>query len=116
MTEFKRDANCIFCQVIERTIKSDVVFEGEDHIAIRDINPQAPCHILVVPKEHVADVREAGSPLLGNLLQAASSIALSQGLAEGFRLVVNTGALAGQTVFHLHIHVLGGRAMGWPPG
>ena len=113
----EHDDSCIFCKMIDRQIPCNLVAEGEEFFAIRDINPQAPTHILVLPKDHFADIRaveDAG--LLGRLFQHASSIAADENLGDGFRLVVNTGLQAGQTVFHLHIHLLGGRDMHWPPG
>ena len=113
----KVDAGCIFCQIIAGQIPSTTVSDGDDYRAIRDVNPQAPTHILIVPRDHYADVCEVeDAGLLGRLFQAAASVAKSEGLDSGFRLVVNTGAQAGQTVFHLHIHLLGGRSMHWPPG
>ena len=116
MTNANEEANCLFCKIIQGAIPSQPVAVGPDFIAIRDINPQAPVHILVIPKQHVASIVqfEDGNKL-GELFLAAKNVALEQGL-KGFRLVVNTGEQAGQTVFHLHIHVIGGRIMLWPPG
>ncbi len=116
MGQSERDSNCIFCKIIAKKIPATTVSESADYIAIRDISPQAPTHILVIPNKHVTDIRAfEASDALGKLFQAAAGIAKQEQL-ESFRLVVNTGADAGQTVFHLHIHVLGGRAMQWPPG
>lgn len=109
--------NCLFCKIVEGQIPAQLVKDDEHYLAFKDINPQAPCHILLIPKVHyssIADVRDTN--LLGSLFAAATEIASEEKLDKGFRLVVNTGAEAGQTVFHLHIHILGGRNMGWPPG
>lgn len=113
----QRDANCIFCKIIDKQIPSNLVKEHDDYIAIRDINPQAPTHILIVPKEHIRNVAEfSDATALGKLFHAAKEIVESEKLTNGFRIVINTGDDGGQTVDHLHIHVLGGRALGWPPG
>lgn len=110
----------IFTKIINREIPSDIVFESEEVLAFRDINPQAPTHILIIPKKPLKDVLAAGpddAEVLGTLLLAAGHIVRSLGLEdEGFRLVVNNGASAGQTVFHLHVHLLAGREFRWPPG
>ena len=109
----------LFEKIIAREIPADIVFEDEQCLAFRDINPQAPMHVLVVPKKPipmVADADVGDEPLLGHLLTTAASIAADQGYGEAFRLAINNGADAGQTVFHLHVHVLGGRAFSWPPG
>lgn len=112
--------DCLFCKMIAGEIQPDVVFENEHVLAFRDINPQAPTHILVVPKEHIAtinDLDEAHSWLLGQLYLAAKAIAAQEGIAEaGYRTVMNCNAGAGQSVYHIHLHVLGGRQMNWPPG
>ena len=116
MGDVMRDPNCIFCRIIDRQIPSTMVSEDEDYIAIRDINPQAPTHVLVIPKNHITDVTVADdAAALGKLFQAVTKVAKAEGLSS-FRLVANTGPESGQTVFHLHIHLLGGRAMHWPPG
>jgi histidine triad (HIT) family protein len=110
-------SDCLFCKIIAKQIPSNPVTENEDLIAIRDINPQAPTHILIIPKHHAKDITEmSDAALTGRLFAAAKSIAQSEGLTNGFRLVVNTGSDGGQTVDHLHIHLLGGRGLGWPPG
>ncbi len=112
--------DCLFCKMIAGEIQPDVVFENEHVLAFRDINPQAPTHILVVPREHIAtinDLDEAHSWLLGQLYLAAKAIAAQEGIAEaGYRTVMNCNAGAGQSVYHIHLHVLGGRQMNWPPG
>jgi len=109
---------CIFCKIISRELPSRIVSEDEDSIAIHDINPQAPVHILVIPRKHLANLNEAEKDpaLLGKLLKKAVEVARSMGLQNGYRVVINTGMEGGQSVDHLHLHVLGGRFMGWPPG
>lgn len=113
-------SDCIFCRIVERTIPSKIVFEDDLVVAFEDVNPQAPVHVLVVPRRHVASIAElqaADAGLLGHLMIAGAAIAKQKGIAEsGYRAVVNTGKNGGQTVFHLHLHVLGGRPMHWPPG
>lgn len=112
-----KDPNCIFCKIVAGEIPAKLVKESERFVAFNDINAQAPKHLLLIPKEHYANITEIrDSNLLGELFLAAGDLAKEQGLHDGFRLVVNTGADGGQTVFHLHIHILGGRAMNWPPG
>ena len=109
----------VFAKIIRREIPADIVYEDELCLAFRDINPQAPVHILVIPRQPIARLADAGDEeqaLLGHLLLTANKIAAEQGIGDAFRLVVNNGADAGQTVFHLHAHVLGGRAFNWPPG
>lgn len=111
--------NCIFCKIIENEIPSTKVFENDDILAFRDIEPQAPVHIVIIPKKHYKSVLEVedNSQILSELLTAAKTIAKQEGLDEnGFRLVINTGEEGGQTVDHLHLHLLGGRSMQWPPG
>ena len=110
--------NCLFCQIIAGKIPATVVYQDKAITAIRDINPQAPTHILILPHQHIAGVSEAATndaELLGQLLLAAQTLAAQEKLT-GYRLVINNGAEAGQTVFHLHVHLLGGRPMHWPPG
>jgi histidine triad (HIT) family protein len=109
---------CLFCKIISKQLPSKIVSEDEDSIAIYDINPQAPVHILVIPRKHLVNLNEAinDSLLLGKLLTKAVAVARSQGLENGYRVVINTGMEGGQSVDHLHLHVLGGRFMGWPPG
>ena len=112
--------DCLFCRITAGEQKADVVHETEGVVAFRDINPQAPTHILLIPKEHlesVRELRERHGELLAELFAAASHLARAEGIDEsGWRLVTNIGADAGQTVPHLHFHLLGGRRMGWPPG
>ncbi len=109
---------CIFCRIIGGEIPAAVVAESDTALAFRDVNPQAPLHALVVPKRHVASLAEADdAALVGELSLLAARVAREAGFgASGFRTVVNTGADAGQTVHHLHLHVLAGRPLGWPPG
>ena len=110
--------NCLFCRIARKEIPASIVLENEHVVAFRDIDPKAPTHVLVVPRAHVAtlDVVTDGG-LLGELLLAAAAIARAEGIvAGGYRTVVNCGADAGQTVFHVHLHLLGGRPMTWPPG
>lgn len=110
--------NCIFCKMVAGDIKADIVFEDDDIFAFRDIHPQAPVHLLIIPKRHVATLNDLDDPeLAGRLLQAAPLLANKLGLAEdGYRTVINCNPLSGQAVYHLHLHVLGGRQMLWPPG
>jgi histidine triad (HIT) family protein len=110
--------NCLFCRIVRGEIPAKIVAENTHCVAFRDINPQAPTHVVIVPREHVASLNEAkDAAMIGELSLLASEIARREGIAEtGYRTVVNTNADAGQTVFHLHLHLIGGRAMGWPPG
>jgi histidine triad (HIT) family protein len=112
--------DCLFCQIIAGEIPADVIYQDSRSIAFRDIKPQAPLHVLVIPHEHLESLDEAAQKdeaLLGHLLRVAARVANEQGLSEsGYRTVINTGAGAGQSVFHLHLHVLGGRSLNWPPG
>ena len=112
-------ADCLFCKIVAGAIPVTRVFEDERSLVFADIHPQAPVHLLVIPKEHLTSHAEAMSEhteLVGHLLAVAGEMARSQGLGNGYRLVVNTGPDGGQTVNHLHVHLLGGRPMGWPPG
>lgn len=112
-------SDTIFAKIIRREIPATFLFEDERCVAFRDVNPQAPTHILIVPKATIATLSDAGSEhesLLGHLLLTAKNIAGQLGLADGYRLVINNGAAAGQTVFHLHVHLLAGRSFTWPPG
>ena len=109
----------IFEKIIAREIPADILHEDEHCIAIRDIDPQSPTHFLVIPKQVIPRIGEAGQEdqaLLGHLLLVAGKIALAEGLENGFRVVINNGSEGGETVPHLHVHVLGGRQMSWPPG
>jgi len=110
--------DCLFCKMIAGEIKPDVVYEDESILAFRDINPQAPIHILIIPKVHVETLNDLDDPVLaGKLLQIAIKLADREGLAkEGYRTVLNCNKKGGQEVFHLHMHLLGGRQMLWPPG
>ncbi len=111
------DSNCIFCKIIEKQIPSKFLLENDDCIVIRDINAQAPTHALIIPRNHIRNVTEFDdAAMLGRLFQVAKDVAKQENITNGFRIVVNTGDDGGQTVDHLHIHILGGRALGWPPG
>jgi histidine triad (HIT) family protein len=114
------ETSCLFCKIRDGQIPAKKLFEDDDCFAFRDINPQAPTHVLVCPKRHIASLdalTQNDALLVGKLVAAAARIAREEGLAEaGYRTVVNTGRAAGQTVFHLHVHVLGGRDFAWPPG
>ena len=112
------DPNCLFCKIIGGQIPGEFVHQDEHCVVIRDINPQAPTHVLVIPREHVASLNEASDShdsLLGHLLLIGTKIARQLG-HKSYRTVVNTGAESGQSVFHIHVHVLGGRSLKWPPG
>ncbi|MFP3949435.1 MAG: histidine triad nucleotide-binding protein [Gemmatimonadota bacterium] len=112
--------DCLFCNIVEGSMDADVVHEDEEVLAFRDINPQAPTHILVIPRKHVASVNEledGDAALVGSLHVAARDLAREEGIADdGYRLVMNAGKGAGQSVFHIHLHLLGGRSFRWPPG
>ena len=112
--------DCIFCQVVAGEIAADIIYRDDRAVAFRDINPQAPVHALVIPREHLDSLDDASArdeATLGHLLRVAARIANEQGLSDsGYRTVINTGAGAGQSVFHLHLHVVGGRPLHWPPG
>jgi len=110
--------NCLFCKMVAGDIKPDVVYEDDTVMAFRDINPQAPVHILVIPKRHIATLNEIDDTLLaGQLLQTAVKLAEQEGIAEeGYRALFNCNRNGGQAVYHLHLHLLGGRALHWPPG
>ena len=114
------EPDCLFCKIIAGTAAADVVYQDNRCVVIRDINPQAPTHVLVVPREHLESLDDASQKdesLLGHLLRVSARVANEHGLTEnGYRSVINNGRGAGQSVFHLHIHVLGGREMTWPPG
>ncbi len=113
-------SDCLFCKIIDGQIPADVVFEDEAVLAFSDVNPQAPTHILIIPRKHVATVNDVGAEdveTVGRLFLAAKAIAAERGFAEdGYRLVMNCNERAGQTVFHLHLHLLAQRNMTWPPG
>lgn len=111
-------ADCLFCRIIRREIPATIVSEDDHCVAFRDIGPQAPTHVLVVPRQHVSTLDDATEPaLLGHVMTMAAEVARLEGIVEsGYRTVINVNAGAGQTVFHLHVHVLGGRRFTWPPG
>ena len=112
--------SCLFCRIVAGDIPAKKVFEDDDVVAFEDLNPQAPMHVLVVPRQHVATLNDLGDEhdrLVGVMVRRAAAIAAERGHAErGFRTVFNCNGDAGQTVFHLHLHVLGGRSLAWPPG
>ena len=110
--------DCLFCRIVRKEIPATIVLSDDHVVAFRDINPQAPVHIVIVPREHVPSLNEAtDAEMLGQLSLAATKLARSEGVAEsGYRTVVNTNRAAGQTVFHIHLHLLGGRPLAWPPG
>jgi histidine triad (HIT) family protein len=111
--------SCLFCKIVDGSIPSTAVYQDEICYAFADIHPQAPVHLLVAPRQHIASLDEAGEDkraLLGHLVWVAGQIARAKGLGKGYRVVVNTGEDGGQTVDHLHIHLLGGRSLAWPPG
>lgn len=114
------EENCIFCKIVEGAIPARIIYEDDLALAFHDIAPQAPTHALIIPREHLESLNDAGKSdeaLLGHLLRLAPKIAYQLGIAEtGYRTCLNTGADGGQSVFHLHIHVLGGRHLTWPPG
>lgn len=112
--------DCLFCKMVSGDIQPDVVFEDDDVLAFRDVNPQAPVHVLVIPKSHIAttnDLTPEHAGLVGKMVLAARQIAADEGVADpGYRMVLNCNPEAGQSVYHIHLHILGGRPMGWPPG
>ena len=112
--------DCLFCSIVEGKIKANLVYQDDSIVAFKDIAPKAPVHILIIPRQHlvsVSDIAEADRALIGQIFQVAARLAREQGVADsGYRVVVNSGADAGQSVFHLHFHLLGGRQMTWPPG
>ena len=114
------EPNCLFCKIIAGDVSGDFVHQDEHCVVIRDINPQAPLHVLVIPREHLESLDDASQrdeALLGHLLRVAAKVANDEGHSEtGYRTVINTGGGAGQSVFHLHAHLLAGRSMHWPPG
>lgn len=114
------EENCLFCKIVAGTVPADFVHQDDRCVVIRDINPQAPTHVLVIPREHIESLNDATAKdegVLGHLLRVGARVANDLGHEEsGYRSVINTGEGAGQSVFHLHVHVLGGRVMNWPPG
>ena len=112
-------SDCVFCRIVQGEAPARIVYQDQEVTAFRDLRPQAPVHILIVPNRHivgVAQVEPQDAALLGRLFVVARRLAEQEGIANGYRLVVNSGRLAGQSVFHLHVHLLGGRPLGWPPG
>ena len=112
-------ADCLFCKIANHELDSERVYESDSVVAFRDINPAAPTHLLVIPKEHVASAAELGrgqGALVGEIFEVLASLAEREGLSEGWRVVTNVGSDAGQSVHHLHFHLIGGRRMSWPPG
>jgi histidine triad (HIT) family protein len=113
-------SDCLFCGVVEGKIKGNIVYQDDSVVAFKDINPKAPVHVLIIPRRHVAGVLDLAADdgaVIGHIFEIAARLAREQGIAgSGFRVVVNSGADAGQSVFHLHYHLLGGRRMTWPPG
>ena len=112
-------AECVFCRIVQGQAPARIVYQDEEVTAFHDLRPQAPVHVLLVPNRHISGVAEAepgDEPVLGKLFTVARRVAEELGITEGYRLVVNNGPLAGQTVFHLHVHLLGGRPFRWPPG
>lgn len=113
-------SDCLFCKIIEGNIPADIVFENDDVLAFRDVNPHAPTHILIIPRIHISttnDLTEKHELIMGRLFSAAKIIAAQEGVSDdGYRMVVNCNEKAGQTVFHIHMHLLAGRSMSWPPG
>jgi len=113
-------SDCIFCKIAAGEIKADIVYQDDRVVAFRDLNPQAPTHVLVIPREHIAtanDLTQENASIVASMMLAAKQIAEREGIAErGYRTVLNCNAEAGQSVFHIHLHLLGGRPMGWPPG
>jgi histidine triad (HIT) family protein len=120
MTREEPMSDCLFCGIIDSRIKGDIVYRDNSVVAFRDILPRAPVHILIVPRKHIAtvmDLEPGDLSLMGDIFRVAAILARDEGIAgTGFRVVVNCGENAGQSVFHLHYHLLGGRAFGWPPG
>ncbi len=112
----ERDPSCLFCRIVAREIPSQVVLDDGEVLAFKDLHPVAPLHVLVVPTSHVASAATADRDTLGAVAAAAARVARDAGYGDRFRLVANTGAQAGQSVDHLHFHVLAGRSLGWPPG
>ena len=111
--------NCLFCRIVAKELPAKFEYEDSSLIAIQDINPQAPTHLLIIPKRHIAkvdEVQDGDRALLGDMILKAKNLACDNKLDEGFRLVLNNGLKAGQSVFHIHMHLIGGRAMRWPPG
>ena len=113
-------SDCLFCKIIERKIPASIVYEDDRILAFNDINPQGPTHVLIIPRQHIAtlnDLEPEHDRVTGRLVRAAAAIARERGIADsGYRTLFNTNADAGQAVFHIHLHLIGGRGLGWPPG
>ena len=113
-------SDCLFCRILEGEIPADVIYESDSALAFRDINPQAPTHVLIIPRRHITTINDLSAgdqELVGSLFIAAKEVARQEGLAEdGYRTVMNCGEGAGQSIFHIHLHLLGGRFLNWPPG
>jgi len=113
-------SDCLFCKILDGEIPADIVYESDTAIAFRDINPQAPTHVLIIPRKHIStinDITEDDHQMIGTLFSAAQDIAAAEGLTDaGYRVVMNCNEGAGQSVFHIHMHLLGGRGLSWPPG
>lgn len=113
-------SDCLFCKILNGEVPADIVYESDTALAFRDINPQASTHVLVIPRQHIStinDIEPENEPLVGHLFSVAKEIAVQEGIHEdGYRVVMNCNEGAGQTVFHIHLHLLGGRHMNWPPG
>jgi histidine triad (HIT) family protein len=120
MTDIETNPNCLFCRIAAGDVPADFAYQDDLVLAFRDINPKAPTHLLVIPRRHIdsaADLTEDDAPMLGRMFSVAANLAREAGIADrGFRLVSNSGRAAGQSVDHLHFHLLGGRSMSWPPG
>ena len=116
----KESSDCLYCRIVNGELDADIVYQNDTVIAFRDINPQAPTHILIIPRKHIStidDLQDGDAATVGALFLAAKELAVSEGLGEsGYRVAMNCKEGAGQSVFHIHLHVLGGRAFGWPPG
>ena len=113
-------SDCLFCKIRDGDIPADIIFENDDVLAFNDVNPQAPLHVLIIPRKHISTVNDmttGDEVIMGKLFSAAKQLAAEKGVSDdGYRLVVNCNEKAGQTVFHIHMHLLGGRDMSWPPG
>lgn len=116
----KPQQDCLFCKILAGDIPADIVYESDSAVAFRDINPKAPTHVLIIPRKHIATINDIGADdhaIVGSLYSAARDIAAAEGLSdEGYRAVMNCNEAAGQSVFHIHLHLLGGRTLSWPPG
>jgi len=115
-----KPADCLFCKIVAGDIPAEIIYESESAIGFRDVNPQAPTHVLIIPREHIATINDLNAgheTIVGKLYTAAKAIAADEGIADdGYRVVMNCNEAAGQTVLHIHLHLLGGRSLGWPPG